>query len=73
VYRLSLEPELVDEPCQQHTTLHPTTGLFLKLSRISLGRSLDGSTLAFGVSITQCPRAVKGHYSVQGAVFRMGC
>lgn len=29
--------------CQQHTTLHPTAGLPLKLSRVGCGQSLDGS------------------------------
>ncbi|CDQ82847.1 unnamed protein product, partial [Oncorhynchus mykiss] len=59
---------------QQHTTLHTTAGLLLKLSIVGPGQSLDGrpdaagsgvggpvgGTLSSGLKISQCPRAVIG-------------
>ena len=36
---------------QQQTTLHPTAGLFLKLSRVGPGRSLDGRPDAAGSGV----------------------
>ena len=37
--------------CQQHTTLHSTAGLLLKLSRVGPGRSLDGRSDAAGSGV----------------------
>ena len=60
---------------QQHTTLHTTAGLLLKLSRVGPGQSLDGrpdaagsgvggpvgGTLSSGLKkISQCPREAIG-------------
>ena len=60
---------------QQHTTLHTTAGLLLKLSRVGPGQSLDGRPDAAGSDvggpvggtlssdlkkISQCLRAVIG-------------
>ena len=36
---------------QQHTTLHTTTGLLLKLSRVGPGQSLDGRPDAAGSGV----------------------
>ena len=36
---------------QQHTTLHPTAGLLLKLSRVGPGQSLDGRPDAAGSGV----------------------
>ena len=58
--------------CQQHTTLHTTAGLLLKLNRVGPGQSMDGrpdaagsgvggpvgGTLSSGLKISQYPRAV---------------
>ena len=37
--------------CQQHTTLHITAGLLLKLSRVGLGQFLDGRPDAAGSGV----------------------
>ena len=37
--------------CQQHTTLHTTAGLLLKLSRVGPGQSLDGRPDAAGSGV----------------------
>ena len=62
-------------PCLSCTTIHPTAGLSLKLSRAGPGQSLDGRPDAAGSGgegsvggilssglkqISQCPRAVIG-------------
>ena len=72
---------------QQHTALHPTAGLLLKLSRVGHGWSLDGrpdaagscvggpvgGTLSSGLKNIQMPQGSDwGHCSVQGVVFWMG-
>lgn len=45
---------------QQHTTLHPTAGLPLKLTRVGPCRSLDGSPDAAGSDVGG---PVGGHFS----------
>jgi hypothetical protein len=64
---------------QQHTTLHPTAHLLLKLSTVGPGRSLDGRSDAAGCGVRgpvggtissglkKYPKSPE-----QGAVFRMG-
>jgi hypothetical protein len=73
---------------QQHTSLHPTASLPLKLSRVGPGRSLDGRPDGVGWpeggsfssgqikyynnNIPMLQGSDWGHCLVNGAVFRMG-
>ena len=41
-------PQLPPTQLPEHTTLHPTAGLLLKLSKVGLGWSLDGRPDAAG-------------------------
>ena len=51
----NIKSDLINRPtsslCQQHTTLHTTAGLLLKLSRVGSGQFLDGRPDAAGSGV----------------------